>query len=107
MTPTRRHLKRALLGAVSFLPLLLSASITPVDVRWEGKVNPLAAPATPELSWRLEAADAPRAQIQRAWQVLVASSPEKLQRNVGDLWDSGKQPAGRSPKEDRGNLLKN
>ncbi len=99
MTPIRRHLKRALLCALSFLPLLLAASITPVDLRCAGKVNPLAAPATPELTWRLEATgEAPRGQIQRAWQVLVASCPEKLQRNVGDLWDSGKQLAGRSPK---------
>lgn len=44
--------------------------------------------ARPRLSWRLSSSQ--RGQKQTACRVLVASSREKLDRNVGDLWDSGK-----------------
>lgn len=76
----------------------LSAKMVPVDLRAEGIVNPLATPTSPSLSWRLEATEASRGQVQSAWQVLVASSPEELTQNKADLWDSGKVIAQRSPK---------
>lgn len=44
--------------------------------------------ARPRLTWRVES-DA-RGQKQTAYRILVASSPEKLQSDEGDLWDSGK-----------------
>jgi alpha-L-rhamnosidase len=44
--------------------------------------------AQPKLSWIMES-DA-RAQCQSAYQVLIASSEEVLNRGKGDLWDSGK-----------------
>ena len=43
---------------------------------------------SPRLSWRLQSEE--RRQRQTAYQVLVASTPELLQRGHGDLWDSGK-----------------
>ncbi len=47
--------------------------------------------AAPRLSWKLVAADVKaRGLRQTAYQVLVASSPENLQRGKGDLWDSGR-----------------
>ncbi|MCG8449772.1 MAG: family 78 glycoside hydrolase catalytic domain, partial [Pirellulales bacterium] len=42
----------------------------------------------PELSW-IVTSDS-RAQVQTGYRILVASKPEILDRNEGDLWDSGK-----------------
>lgn len=51
--------------------------------------NPLGIDKTnPRLSWQIKS-DA-RSVVQTAYHVLVASSPEKLAQNEGDLWDSGK-----------------
>lgn len=53
--------------------------------------------ARPQLSWRMQSGDpAARGKSQRGYQVLVASSPEKLDENVGDLWDSGRVESDRS-----------
>jgi alpha-L-rhamnosidase len=71
------------------------AALTPADLRCDGQTNPLAATATPELSWRVETA-AP-GQSQSAWQILAASSADLLTKDKGDLWDSGKTNTGRSP----------
>jgi len=51
----------------------------------------------PRLSWQLTAATpGKRGLHQRACQVLVASSLERLAQNEGDLWDSGKIETDRS-----------
>ncbi|HPS55948.1 MAG TPA: family 78 glycoside hydrolase catalytic domain, partial [Sedimentisphaerales bacterium] len=42
----------------------------------------------PRLSWTL--ASDKRNQMQSAYQIIVASSEEKLNKNIGDVWDSGK-----------------
>jgi len=58
-------------------------------LRCEYRVNPLGIDvARPRLSWIMR--DARRGARQTAYQVLVASSREKLSRNEGDLWDSGR-----------------
>ena len=58
-------------------------------VRCEYQVNPLAIDtAEPRLSWILGSDK--RGQSQTAYQILVATSPDKLQQGQGDLWDSGK-----------------
>ena len=45
----------------------------------------------PRLSWKLTAARrSARGLRQTAYQILVASSPERLRDNQGDLWDSGR-----------------
>ena len=44
--------------------------------------------AKPRLSWVIK--DDERGQKQTAYQVLVASKPELLAKDQGDLWDSGK-----------------
>ncbi len=49
---------------------------------------------TPELSWIVN--DDRRGAVQSAYQILVASSEALLQRDEGDLWDSGKVISGRS-----------
>ncbi len=77
-----------------FLPHTLAA-LVPMDLRCEGMDGVPAVIATPGLSWRVESAD--RDQAQSAWQVLVASSEALLAKDKGDLWNSGKVPATRSP----------
>ena len=42
----------------------------------------------PHLSWQLVSDQ--RGQKQTAYRLLVASSRERLEKNEGDLWDSGK-----------------
>ena len=48
----------------------------------------------PRLGWALGASE--RGQYQSAYQVLVATAPEILARNEGDLWDTGKVRSGAS-----------
>ena len=43
---------------------------------------------TPEFSW-IPQDSAPNA-VQTAYQLLVASTADKLAENIGDLWDSGR-----------------
>lgn len=64
-------------------------TLTPVALRCEGQVDPLGIDAAvPRLSWELRGQG--RGLRQTGWQVLVASSPEVLARDEGDLWDSGR-----------------
>ncbi len=90
--------------AVPATPAILKAE----HLRCEYLKDPLGIDVTrPRLSWQLHAeagrgstprensataippAAIPRGVKQRAYQVLVASSPELLKANRGDLWDSG------------------
>lgn len=66
------------------------ATVGPVQsLRCEYLANPLGMDVEkPRLSWQIPAAaNTPE---QRAYQVLVASSPSILRQNRGDLWDSGR-----------------
>ena len=67
----------------------VSAPLSVASLRCEYLNDPLGidVPA-PRLSWVL--ASAARGAHQSAWQVLVASTPDLLARDQGDLWDSGK-----------------
>ena len=59
------------------------------NLRCEARTNPAGIDvAAPRLSWVLQSAK--RGAAQSAYQVLVASSPEQLSQDKGDLWDSGK-----------------
>ncbi len=64
----------------------------PERLRCEYLVNPLGVGVLrPRLDWMLAgSAQTPRNVSQAAYQILVASSPETLAKNQGDLWDSGK-----------------
>lgn len=44
--------------------------------------------AQPRMSWEISVKE--QAVVQTAYQILVASTPEKLAKNEGDLWNSGK-----------------
>jgi alpha-L-rhamnosidase len=64
-------------------------SLHPTNLRCEYLVDPLGIDQTsPRLSWMLESSH--RGDRQTAYQVVVASSPELLTKDQGDLWDSGK-----------------
>jgi alpha-L-rhamnosidase len=63
--------------------------ISPTKLKCENRVNPLGIDATPpRLSWNLESRR--RGEGQTAWQILAASTPARLARNQGDLWDTDK-----------------
>ncbi|HZH97841.1 MAG TPA: family 78 glycoside hydrolase catalytic domain, partial [Fimbriimonadaceae bacterium] len=79
------------------IPLLtLAASVAgtlaPTALRCECLTDPLAIDRTePELSWKVREARAGLKNLrQTAYRVLVASAPEILEKDRGDLWDSGK-----------------
>ena len=59
------------------------------ELSLEQSINPLGIDSeTPRFSWKLSSNV--RNQRQTAYQILVASSKENLEDNVGDVWDSGK-----------------
>jgi len=77
-------------------PLLWAqAKVNTYDLRTELLVNPIGIDVVnPRLSWKLSSNE--RNVIQQAYHVLVASSQEKLNKNEGDLWDSGEQASANS-----------
>lgn len=67
----------------------LPAALTPLDLRCEFAHDPLGVDlANPRLFWKLES-DA-RGDQQTAYEILAASSAEKLALDQGDVWRSGK-----------------
>jgi alpha-L-rhamnosidase len=92
-----RWIPPAAAGLACLLAAALPVAAFPADpahlriarLRAEYRVNPLGIDAErPRLEWLLEADR--RAEVQAAYQVLVASSEDRLARDEGDLWDSGK-----------------
>ena len=82
------------LSLLAFLFLQLSTTIAAEELatadylRCEYKVDPLGIDVVkPRLFWEMQ--DDRRGAKQTAYQILVASSPEKLAADQGDLWDSG------------------
>lgn len=72
------------------------AHIYPTSLRCEYKINPLGInEREPRLSWVLKTIEPElRGAKQTAYQVLVATSREGLERNEADLWDSGRVESG-------------
>jgi alpha-L-rhamnosidase len=85
---------RFLLAALVFVLAAfgqIRAAVTPVALQCNGLADPLGVDTpAPGLSWRLDN-DQPAARgvKQTAYQILVASTPDLLAQNQGDLWDSG------------------
>ncbi len=97
-----RHLLPFLLFVISFCwgtaCTYASTLSAPERLRCEYLLNPTGIDVTsPRLEWINQAAD-PQARglSQSAYQLLVASSRERLDRNEGDLWDSGKVTSAKS-----------
>ena len=87
-----------LLGLLSCGALQAANELVPTQLRCEYLSNPLGIDELkPRLSWQCTATD-PQARdlTQSAYQVLVASSPELVAKDQGDLWDSGKVVSGQS-----------
>jgi alpha-L-rhamnosidase len=64
-------------------------SLRPAELKCEYAVDPMGVDvAKPRLSWTVESSE--RGANQSAYRVLVASTPELLSQDNGDLWDSGK-----------------
>jgi len=89
-------MKTAILSLAALL-LALQAALHAVevsDLRCEYLKDPLGIDVEkPRLSWVIEVGrqrTEDRGQKQTAYQVLVASTPELLTKDKGDLWDSGK-----------------
>lgn len=72
-----------------------AVGLTVTRPRCEYLVDPIGIDAAqPRLSWVLESGR--RGEMQTAYQILVASSIEKLKGDEGDLWDTGKTVSDRS-----------
>ena len=68
---------------------LLSENIYVTDLTCQYKTNPLGiVESNPVLSWKMESEV--QGQKQTAYQILVASSPEKLDESNADIWNTGK-----------------
>lgn len=86
------HIKKISVIATILLILVAStvhAQVTAQHLQCEMLNNPLGIDVTnPRLSWQL--AGKQRNIQQQAYQVLVASTPAKLAKGEGDIWNSGK-----------------
>ena len=109
---TKRNFSFLLLLLTAFLLTLstvLPASAAPIvqatDLRCDYRTDPLGiGGAPPRLSWILPLDK--RGERQTAYHVLVSTSPEALEQEHGDLWDSGKVPSDQSIQQEyRGKTL--
>jgi alpha-L-rhamnosidase len=86
---------RAVCTTVMIVLLAAAASATPVHLRCEYLQNPLGIDTvSPRLSWQSD--NIARNWTQTAYEVLVASSAEKLSGGNADVWDSGKTESSES-----------
>ena len=71
---------------------IVACDVQPNDLRCDYLLDPNGIDsAQPRLSWKLAPTDPKqRGQSQTAWRVVVASGRELLDRDQGDLWDSGR-----------------
>ena len=66
-----------------------ASSVSISDMRCEYRQNPIGVDAPqPRLSWILDSKE--RGVLQSAYQILVGTDANSLERDQGDLWDSGK-----------------
>jgi alpha-L-rhamnosidase len=83
------QITKALIAGLLLWAGVCFANAETKHLRCEYLVNPIGIDAThPRLSWILDSDE--RGARQTAYRSLVASTPELLKKNQGDLWDSGK-----------------
>jgi len=84
-----------LLCSLQLVVLRAEAAIQPTILRCEYTINPVGVDSPkPQLSWELESDE--RNQRQSAYRIVVASTPEALAADRGDVWDSGQVKSGDS-----------
>lgn len=82
-------MNKTILAAVLTLGTAFGARLAPYSLECEARSNPIGIDVEhPRLSWKLKSDE--RGQAQTAYQILVASAPEKLAPGSADLWDSGR-----------------
>ena len=82
-------------AALLLAPMMTLQAAEVQNLRCEYLINPLGIDVcAPRLGWQIRS-DL-RGDKQVAYQVMVASTPELLAKNVGDRWDSGKLPSDQS-----------
>ena len=80
-----------LLWAIPATAVATGADIVPRKLTCEYRTDPSVVDAEhPRLSWINEAVSDRRGASQKAWQIRVASSEERLLSGEADLWDSRK-----------------
>src|SRR5205814_7236994 len=74
------------------ISVVAESGLMPTKLKCDYRVAPLGIDSpNPRLDWILSSSDpAVRGITQSAYQILVASSPEALAKDQGDLWDTGK-----------------
>ncbi len=71
------------------VPLSVFGATNILKLKCESKVNPIGIDIkNPRLSWIMESEI--RGEKQSAYQIMVASSISELEKNIGNVWDSGK-----------------
>lgn len=80
--------KSILLFFCLLVTMSANAQIAVQNLSCNSAVNPLAIDKNPGFSWQLISKKSNV--LQTAYQILVASSEEKLKHNEADIWDSGK-----------------
>ena len=92
---SRPSIRRSTLALLVFASAALSASAKPVHLRTDQRTNPLGIDDLhPALSWQSDSLA--RDWHQSAYQILVASSEQRLRRGEADVWDSGRRSSGDS-----------
>ena len=91
MRSTGKHMKR-LYTLIALCCLLIGTvqggSVFVGGLQTEQLTNPLGIDVmAPRLSWRIASGE--RGVVQTSYQILVASTPDKLSNNEGDIWNSG------------------
>jgi alpha-L-rhamnosidase len=84
-----RYRNLILIGILAFLVLRVNGQIEVRNLQCEMLVNPLGIDIKkPRLSWQLNSDQ--RSIQQTSYEIIVSSSKEKLSKNEGDVWSSGK-----------------
>ncbi len=65
-----------------------TAPSAPTNLRCFDKSSPIGCGYKPYFGWYVN--DIDQNEVQKAYQILVSSSPEKLKQEIGDVWNSGK-----------------
>lgn len=86
-----KHLKSILFSLCLFVALSANAQLAVQNLICNNAINPLAIDKSPRFSWQLKSEK--NNVSQKAYQILVASTEDKLKKNIGDIWDSGKVTA--------------